>query len=77
MKQAPKKPTKEFNVNKLQKLHDKFEVVARQIESTEDKITVCIDNDQDTSRWDYKLEKLQDKEYKIQCQIEKLQGGVR
>jgi chaperonin cofactor prefoldin len=67
----------EQNVTKLQKLHDRFEVVARQIESTEDKINECIDKDRDTSKWDHKLEKLQDKEYEIQCKIEKLEGGVK
>ena len=74
MKQAPKNQTKEFNVNKLQKLHDRFEVVAREIESTEDKINECIDKDRDTSQWDHKLEKLQDKEYEIQCKIEELEN---
>ena len=61
-------------INKLQKLHNQFEDIAKQIEKTEDKINDCIENDLDTSKWDYKLEKLQDREYDIQCKIEKIKS---
>ncbi len=60
----------------LEKLHNKFEVVSFKIESTEDKINHCIDLNLYTSKWDRRLEKLQDKEYEIQCKIENLENRL-
>lgn len=62
-------------MNKLNKLHKKFDEVSLLMELIEDKINYCIDNNLDTSKHDYKLEKLEDRQYKIQCKIEKLEGG--
>ena len=61
-------------MNKLNKLHKKFDEVSLLMELIEDKINYCIDNNLDTSKHDHKLEKLEDRQYKIQCKIEKLEG---
>ena len=69
--------TKEFTVNKLQKLHDQFDIVSKKIETIEDRINDHINADLEHP-WslDNKLEKLEDKQYEIQCKIEELEGGV-
>tara|TARA_R100001510_G_scaffold39406_1_gene35870 strand:- start:3756 stop:3989 length:234 start_codon:yes stop_codon:yes gene_type:complete len=77
MKQAPKNQTKEFNVNKLQRLHNEFEKISQQIDGITGDIYIRMDCYLPTTALDRKLEKLEDKQYKIQCKIEKLQGGVR
>ena len=59
-------------MNKLKKLHNKFDEVSLLMESIEDKINDCIENNTSTSKFDYKLEKLENKQYKIQCKIEQL-----
>ena len=76
MKQQQLTKTKELNVTKLQKLHDRFEALSFYIENTEDQINKRIDEGLSTSSLDRHLERLQDEEYKIQCKIEKLEGGV-
>mgnify|MGYP003124695019 CR=1 FL=1 len=60
----------------LEKLHNQFEALSFKIEFTEDKINHCIDFNLDTSKWDRRLEKLQDKEYEIQCKIENLENRL-
>lgn len=66
------------NVTKLQKLHDQFDVISKKIETIEDRINDHIDADLEHP-WslDNKLEKLEDKQYEIQCKIEKLEGGAK
>tara|TARA_Y100000592_G_C5389178_1_gene277370 strand:- start:363 stop:599 length:237 start_codon:yes stop_codon:yes gene_type:complete len=77
MKQQQLTKTKELNVTKLQKLHDQFDVVSKKIETIEDRINDHINADLEHP-WslDNKLEKLEDKQYEIQCKIDELEGGV-
>ena len=58
----------------LQKLHDQFESLALQIEKVEKQQHVCYEFNLATTSVDRKLEKLEDKQYEIQCKIEELES---
>ena len=64
-------------MNKLQKLHDQFEKVSKQIDSVTGNIYVRMDCFLPYANLSSKLEKLEDKQYDIQCKIEKLEGGAK
>ena len=64
-------------MTKLQKLHDQFEKVSKQIDGVTGDIYVRMDCFLPTTALDRKLEKLEDKQYEIQCKIEKLEGGAK
>lgn len=62
-----------MKLNKLHKLHEQFEAVTLEIERHEIVMESLIDKSFSTINLERKIEKLEDKQFKIQSKIEEIE----